>query len=278
MNELLPIYVLYRLSKLGKTPTNKSEKALIEFLRDNSDDPEALKAASEFGESQDEILADPDFNNYIKNLSDTPNMRIGGKLEYLKRLHKNNLNVDFFKKGGKASKKCACGCNIITLKDKGGKMIEKCACGCKPDKKEDGGTLFNNIPNVFTLKNKQEPMKFNPKTESFKVGGKISEILKCGGKAKKKKEDGGKVEKAKDGTKVKPTTADSVGKYNRMHPNADGYGPKNENGKELKNPKEIIKAARKEWKGKKVDVTKSKDGSKLPYVEKMQKLNLKKKK
>ena len=60
-----------------------------------------------------------------------PYFKEGGKLDYLQSL----------KKGGKMkSKKCSCGCDLITKKEKGGKMVQSCACGCKP-KLEKGGEI-----------------------------------------------------------------------------------------------------------------------------------------
>jgi hypothetical protein len=60
----------------------------------------------------------------------------------------------------------------------------------------------------------------------------------------------------------KPTAADTVSAYNRVNTWADGYGPKDKDGKILNTRQEILKTARKEWKGKKVDVNKIKSGGK----------------
>lgn len=46
----------------------------------------------------------------------------------------------------KSSKKCKCGCDLVTVKEKGGKITTKCACNCngaKMKKKEDGGEISN---------------------------------------------------------------------------------------------------------------------------------------
>ena len=48
----------------------------------------------------------------------------GAKLDHLKELHK-------YKKGKKMTKKCSCGCDMVSKKMKGGKMVLKCSCGCK---------------------------------------------------------------------------------------------------------------------------------------------------
>jgi len=61
----------------------------------------------------------------------------GGKLDYF---------VGKYGKGGKATKKCECGCEIISVHENGG-TIERCACGCKTKKsktkkKLEGGSLI----------------------------------------------------------------------------------------------------------------------------------------
>jgi hypothetical protein len=62
----------------------------------------------------------------------------GGKLDYLVEL----------KKGGKAKRKCKCGCNMIAVKEKGGTM-EKCACGCKVKSHQQGGQFPRGAQNVY---------------------------------------------------------------------------------------------------------------------------------
>lgn len=60
----------------------------------------------------------------------------GGKLDYL---------VDKFKQGGKSTKKCSCGCDIVKVAEKGG-IVERCACGCKSNVvKADEGTKTQGI-------------------------------------------------------------------------------------------------------------------------------------
>lgn len=64
---------------------------------------------------------------FVKNLTEEEDSEMtyakkGAKLNYIATL----------RKGRKVSiKKCACGCDMVTLKEKGGKMVTKCACGCK---------------------------------------------------------------------------------------------------------------------------------------------------
>lgn len=196
MNEkLLPFYILYKLSKADKNPQEMTEEGILKFLDENQDDPITKEAINEF--SSQDVTKDEEFANYISGIE---GKKSGGKIEYLKKLS-TNINTEFFKKGGKMKRKCACGCNLVSFKDKGGKIVEKCACGCKTNKKEKGG-----------------------------------EFSKPG---------------------QKPTAADTISKYNRENTWADGYGPKSPvTGKVLNTKKEILNAARKEWKGKKIDVKK----------------------
>lgn len=44
-----------------------------------------------------------------------------------------------YKKGAK-SKKCECGCEMISKKEQGGTLVETCACGCK-SKMQEGGII-----------------------------------------------------------------------------------------------------------------------------------------
>lgn len=67
----------------------------------------------------------------------------GAKLNKIKTLQS-------YKKGKAMSKKCACGCDMVMVKEKGGKLTSKCACGCK-SKKEEGGKINEK---VTSMKNK----------------------------------------------------------------------------------------------------------------------------
>lgn len=193
MNEqLLPFYILYKLSQADKKPQEMTEQGILNFLQENQDDPVTKQAISEFASG--DVTEDEGFADFMGRIQEK---KSGGKIEYLKKLSQN-MNTDFFKKGGKMKKKCKCGCNMVSFKDKGGKIVEKCSCGCK-------------------------------------------------------KETGGKFSKPGQ----KPTAADTISKYNRDNTWADGYGPKSPvTGKVLNTKKEILKTARKEWKGKKINVNK----------------------
>lgn len=86
----------------------------------------------EFWQSYDE---DPEgsVNSLIENQQTSDEAVMAKKGAKLKKL-----------KGMKKSKKCACGCDIITTKEKGGKLVNKCACGCKPKLQEGGIMKFQN--------------------------------------------------------------------------------------------------------------------------------------
>jgi hypothetical protein len=79
-----------------------------------------------------------------------------------------------------------------------------------------------------------------------------------------KVKDEPEVKKVAEGTKVKtpPVTADdTIVKYSVMNMYSDGYGPKSPvTGKILNIPKQVLRAARKEWKGKHIDVRHLKGG------------------
>lgn len=104
-------------------------KNVIEKLNQNEQDKnqimQHIKELGESGELEKELMEieqSQEQTSYLKN---------GGKLNYLQSL----------KKGGKIkSKKCSCGCDLVTKKEKGGKLVQSCACGCKP-KLENGGKI-----------------------------------------------------------------------------------------------------------------------------------------
>jgi len=91
---------------------------LDSLLAESPEELEAVMAGME-PYSDDEII------NFVSSLSENEDVtyaKNGSKLDYISSL----------RKGKKVStKKCACGCDIVTTKEKGGKMVSKCACGCK---------------------------------------------------------------------------------------------------------------------------------------------------
>ncbi|MBO7211680.1 MAG: hypothetical protein J6V44_11850 [Methanobrevibacter sp.] len=82
--------------------------------------------------------------------------RKGGKIDQL---------VNKFKKGGKATKKCSCGCDLVKVAEKGG-IVEKCACGCKQVTKAQEGT--KTTPAVDFSKYKLTDSKINGQDTTMK--------------------------------------------------------------------------------------------------------------
>lgn len=69
--------------------------------------------------------------------SDVQQAEKGAKLNNLKKLQ------------AAKSKKCKCGCEMVSVKEIGGKMTSKCACGCSIPKKAKGGLI-----NKYSVGNK----------------------------------------------------------------------------------------------------------------------------
>jgi hypothetical protein len=99
---------------------------------------------------------------------------------------------------------------------------------------------------------------------SAKKGAKLKKLQESKHVINKHVKDEPEVKKVAEGTKVKtpPVTADdTIVKYSVMNMYSDGYGPKSPvTGKILNTPREVLKAARKEWKGKHIDVRHLKGG------------------
>lgn len=84
----------------------------------------------------------------------------GGKIEQF---------VNRFKKGGKAAKRCSCGCEMVKVAEKGG-IVEKCACGCKNvAKAEDGLNLSNYKLKDSKINNADTTMTFSRPDESLTI-------------------------------------------------------------------------------------------------------------
>lgn len=83
------------------------------------------EAAAQLTDEQWEGI-DADYQKQITQPEEVPMAKEGAKLANLKRLKS-------YKKG-KAIRKCACGCDLVTTKEKGGKISTKCSCGCKLNK------------------------------------------------------------------------------------------------------------------------------------------------
>ena len=127
--QLLTQLVVKKAKEMKPETYNGSEEDTIAALNKNEEDKNQImdwiKKLGESGELEQELSA------LEQEQEQMPYFKEGGKLDYLQSL----------KKGGKMkSKKCSCGCDLITKKEKGGKMVQNCACGCKP-KYENGGKI-----------------------------------------------------------------------------------------------------------------------------------------
>lgn len=141
--QLLTALVVKKAKEMKPETYNGSEEDTITALNRNEEDKNQImnwiKKLGESGELEQELSA------LEQEQEQMPYFKEGGKLDYLQSL----------KKGGKMkSKKCSCGCDLITKKEKGGKMIQSCACGCKP-KLENGGEIQKLKPGGFFDKFKQ---------------------------------------------------------------------------------------------------------------------------
>lgn len=86
------------------------------FLEDKSDYDGGTEQSAETTPAESETSTDEDQAVLAKK---------GAKLKKLQ---------DFKNKSPKKTKKCSCGCDMISKKEKGGKMVEVCACGCHASK------------------------------------------------------------------------------------------------------------------------------------------------
>lgn len=261
--ELFPYFAYLYSQKLNPETYGKAQtmEEWTSLIQENTEDIDKITAAAEQLSDEDWDSLDQQYSEQMET-SSAQFAAKGAKLQKLKQ-------------GTKAKKKCKCGCEMVDSKAEGGKIISKCACGCNINKDKKGGVIVTPAP---AMKKGKTIDRIGPKKEAVKPalkkgglvkkqsGGDINtpnpSVAKCGGKVKNR------IKKGQVGTKFskpgeKPTAADTISKYNRMHINSDGFGPQNNQGKELKTKKEILNTARKEWKGKKVDVTKEKCGGKV---------------
>ena len=163
--QLLTQLVVKKAKEMWPETYNGSEEDTIAALNRNEEDKnqimQYIKKLGESGELEQELSA------LEQEQEQMPYFKEGGKLDYLQSL----------KKGGKMkSKKCSCGCDLITKKEKGGKLVQSCACGCKPKlekggeiQKLGGGGLFQNtlLSGLIWLNRQKELM--NSKVSTIKV-------------------------------------------------------------------------------------------------------------
>lgn len=135
--QLLTQLVVKKAKEMKPETYNGSEEDTIAALNRNEEDKNQImdwiKKLGESGELEQEL------STLEQEQEQMPYFKEGGKLDYLQSL----------KKGGKMkSKKCSCGCDLVTKKEKGGKLVQSCACGCKP-KLENGGKIQKLEPGGF---------------------------------------------------------------------------------------------------------------------------------
>lgn len=132
-------------------------------------DPEHIKNATEFVSN---LEKDPDAETKFKDIAE--------QLEYDGDIEDDGFNTQFAAKGAKIkmlkgkTKKCSCGCDIVTRKESGGKLVSKCACGCKSEtvKKALGG-LVDKVDKKTKetpdrIKSAQKRIKYDPKKPQTK--------------------------------------------------------------------------------------------------------------
>ena len=163
--QLLTQLVVKKAKEMKPETYSGSEEDTIAALNKNEQDKnqimQYIKKLGESGELEKELSA------LEQEQEQTPYFKEGGKLDYLQSL----------KKGGKMkSKKCSCGCDLITKKEKGGKMVQSCACGCKPKLENGGGIqkledegLADRFKKYYGVNTREGKSKLKTETQSLQA-------------------------------------------------------------------------------------------------------------
>ena len=122
------------------------------LLDENPEDLDKISQAASGLTDEDWVNLEQEFSQSSQPVK----AKNGAKLDNLKKLKS-------FKKKSE-TKKCACGCDLISVKEAGGKITTKCACGCKA-KKESGGVLTKK-PKFME---KDDSVAVRQKMNSYKV-------------------------------------------------------------------------------------------------------------
>ena len=97
----------------------------IGLIQDSEDDAKAIAQAAEQLSDEDWISLEEKYKS-----AQDKGIEFAAKGTKLKKLKSS-------------TKKCKCGCDLVTVKEKGGKVVSKCSCGCKPrTKKAQKGMLI----------------------------------------------------------------------------------------------------------------------------------------
>ena len=162
--ELFPFFAYLYSQQLNpeKYGATSSIEEWSQLLKENEEDINAIVQSAE-------NMSDEEWANIEKQYSATQASDSAEQTMYAKK------GAKLKKLSAMKSKKCKCGCAMITAKEEGGKLSMKCSCGCSMKKKEEGG--------------KMEPKKEkadNPKLaklqklKKHKDGGKVKKLLPGG--------------------------------------------------------------------------------------------------
>lgn len=145
--ELFPFFAYVYSQKINpeKYGAASSVEEWSQLLQENSEDIDTITKAAE-------EMSDEDWDTLNKQYSEQRSAEAEEKVQYAKK------GAKLKKLSAMKSKKCKCGCAMITSKEKGGSLVSKCACGCNVAKKEDGGEIKSSI-----VSDKLEKVKNAPK-------------------------------------------------------------------------------------------------------------------
>ena len=162
--ELFPFFAYLYSQQLNpeKYGATSSIEEWSQLLKENEEDINAIVQSAE-------NLSDEEWANIEKQYSATQASDSAEQTMYAKK------GAKLKKLSAMKSKKCKCGCAMITAKEEGGKLSMKCSCGCSMKKKEEGGKME-------PKKEKAENPKLTKlqKLKKHKDGGKVKKLLPGG--------------------------------------------------------------------------------------------------
>ena len=159
---LFPFFAYQFSQKMNpeKYGATSSIEEWSQLLQENEADANTIIAEAE-------KLTDEDWNELNKQYSE---QQANEKLEEVQYAAKG---AKLKKLSSMKSKKCKCGCSMITTKEEGGKLSMKCSCGCGIKKNQEGGEIASigkTAPNLDKIKKasnlKPALKKLPPKTKN----------------------------------------------------------------------------------------------------------------
>lgn len=158
--ELFPFFAYLYSQQLNpeKYGATSSIEEWSQLLKENEEDINAIVQSAE-------NLSDEEWANIEKQYSATQASDSAEQTMYAKK------GAKLKKLSAMKSKKCKCGCAMITSKEEGGKLSMKCSCGCSMKKKEEGGKI-------------EDKKEVNPKLaklqklKKYKKGGEVDNARK----------------------------------------------------------------------------------------------------